>query len=93
MFKEEQQKLLNHYILSFSDNQLELKVFLNEELGRLRKIVESSLDFEEIKADEEMLNKTKEITNLMEDFKKQEIDENLIKQVLKIQELAREIEN
>ena len=85
--------MLNHYILSFRDNQVELKVFLNEELGRLRKIVESSLEFKEIKADENMLNKTKEITNLMESFKKQEIDENLIKQVLKIQELAREIDS
>tara|TARA_Y100000296_G_scaffold58513_1_gene67417 strand:- start:1141 stop:1959 length:819 start_codon:yes stop_codon:yes gene_type:complete len=93
MLPEEQQKLLNHYILSFRDNQVELKIFLNEELGRLRKIIESSLELKEIKTDESMLNKTKEIANLMEGFKKQEIDENLIKQVLKIQELAREIDS
>ena len=33
---EEQKNLLSHYITSFSDNSLELKMFLNEEIGRLK---------------------------------------------------------
>ena len=35
---EEQKDLLSHYITSFSDNSLELKMFLNEEIGRLKDI-------------------------------------------------------
>ena len=33
---EEQKDLLSYYITSFSDNSLELKMFLNEEIGRLK---------------------------------------------------------
>ena len=38
-FLAEQKNLLNNYILSFSDEGLELKIYLNEELGRLKKTI------------------------------------------------------
>ena len=37
---EEQKQLLNHYVSSFADNSVELKLFLNEEIGRLIKVLE-----------------------------------------------------
>ena len=46
---EEQRELLNHYILSFSNNSIGLKVFMNEELGRLKGAIKESLEKDEIK--------------------------------------------
>ena len=48
---EEQKSLLSKYILSFVDNGLELKMFLNEEIGRLKKEVSSSREIEEISSE------------------------------------------
>ena len=34
---QEQKDLLNQYIISFADDGFELRVYLNEEIGRLKK--------------------------------------------------------
>ena len=88
---KEQKDLLNEYILSFSDNSLSLKSFLNEEIGRLSDIVSSSLELDEVKNDEEMVSKTKDILNIIESFKERKVDRDMIEKVIKIQNLANEI--
>ena len=90
---EEQRELLNHYILSFSNNSIGLKVFMNEELGRLKGAIKESLEKDEIKLDSDMSEKTNKVLNIMKEYKTEQISENMIKQVLKIQELVREIQN
>tara|TARA_R100001082_G_scaffold110796_1_gene91811 strand:+ start:394 stop:1227 length:834 start_codon:yes stop_codon:yes gene_type:complete len=89
---EEQKALLNNYILSFSDNAVELKIFLNEELERLRGVINESLNFEEIKNDPDMIGKTKKVLRVIAEFKNEPINEKSINQVLKIQNLAKEIQ-
>jgi len=89
---EEQKQLLNHYIVSFSDNSLGLSIYLNEEIGRLKNVVHSSLQMEEVKNDPRMLEATNEVLNAIEDFKKKPVNEVMIKQILKIQNLAKEIQ-
>ena len=89
---EEQKELLSKFISSFKDNGLELKIFLNEELGRLKGFVNESLSATEIKEDEDLTNKIKRILEVINNFKGQYITENLLEKVLKIQNLAREIE-
>ena len=39
-----------------------------------------------------MVKKTKEVLNVIEGFKKKKIDKEIVKQVLKIQNLVKEIE-
>ena len=89
---EEQKQLLNHYIVSFSDNSLGLSIYLNEEIGRLKNVVHSSLQMEEEKNDPRMLEATNEVLNAIEDFKNKPVNEVMIKQILKIQNLAKEIQ-
>ena len=89
---EEQKQLLNHYIVSFSDNSLGLSIYLNEEIGRLKNVVHSSLQMEEVKNDPRMLEATNEVLNAIEDFKNKPVNEVMIKQILKIQNLAKEIQ-
>jgi hypothetical protein len=90
---EEQKELLSKYILSFVDNGLELKIYLNEEIGRLKKEVRESQELEEVKADENMIKNTERVLSLLESFSEEHFDEVQIRKVLKIQELAREVKS
>ena len=89
----EQQALLSHYISSFADNGLQLKTFLNEELTRLKKSLSKSLNIVEISQDNEMANNTKRVIAKLEQYKNIPIDREMIENVLKTQELVKEIEN
>lgn len=90
---KEQKELLNNYISSFVDNGVELKVFLNEELERLKLSINNSLTLEEIKNDPEMLNKTKSVLKIIESFREHKINKALISKVFKIQNLVKEIQS
>jgi len=89
---EEQKCLLNAFILSLSDDGLSLRAFLNEELGRLKKIITESKNLREIEGDPTMLKNTERVLTLFENFKKKAIDAVMLENVLKIQTLAREIQ-
>jgi hypothetical protein len=88
----EQKELLTKYITSFVDNGIELKLFLNEEIARLKNIVKESLSIQEVKDDEEMKTKTNKVLEIIEDFKKHKIGKNLVEKVLMIQNLVSEIQ-
>jgi len=90
---EEQKRLLQNYISSFGDNEVQLKIFLNEELGRLKNIIKKSLNKEEIKLDTHMTNKANKVLNLMETFKTKQFNKEMLAQVMKIQNLAKEIQD
>tara|TARA_Y100000034_G_scaffold127258_1_gene179781 strand:- start:1166 stop:1981 length:816 start_codon:yes stop_codon:yes gene_type:complete len=90
---EEQKQLLNHYIISFSNDSIDLKIYLNEEITRLIEIVDSSLELDEIKEDTNMTDSTKKVLDLIAGIKLKPINESTIRQVLKIQGLAREIQS
>jgi len=87
----EQKELLNLYISSFVDNSLELKMFLNEELARLKAELTKSKDSEHINTDEQMTQKTEQILEKLDAYKNAEADQNMLLTVLKVQELVGEI--
>jgi len=88
---EEQKTLLSYYISSFTDNSLELKTFLNEEIGRLKGQLKNALDLEEVKNDKDMLRKTHTVIEHLEGFTRTGVDEQVLKTVLKTQQLVKEI--
>ena len=71
---------------------IQLKIYLNEEVDRLKNVISESIEYEDIKADPEMINKTNKVLEVIKEFHSKQIDGNLIKKVLKIQSLAREIQ-
>ena len=89
---EEQKKLLQKYVMSFSDNGLDLNVYMNEEIGRLKDAISDSGSVKEIAEDKEMLEKSKTILNILESFKKQAVSSDMVKKVLRVQNLVREIQ-
>lgn len=90
---EQQQRLLNKYVTSFADNGVELKLFLNEEIGRLRSTIKSSIATADFINDDMLQEKTSKLLEVIDDFKNKNIDPSLIKKVLKIQHLTEEITN
>jgi hypothetical protein len=88
---QEQKELLNYYIASFADNSLSLKTFLNEEIGRLKTELKKSLDEQEIKHDERMVEKTNLLINKLSSFYENNIDEQVLLTVMKTQTLVKEI--
>ena len=89
---EEQKCFLNAFILSLSDDGLSMKAFLNEELGRLKKVITESKETDEIKNDSVMLENTNKVLALFEGFRTKPMTSASLEQVLKIQNLAREVQ-
>jgi uncharacterized protein YicC (UPF0701 family) len=91
---EGQKSLLSKYISSFADNGLELKMFLNEEIGRLKnKITEAKEAQKVFDADDSMLKNADMVLEKLESYSKEEINESMIKSVLKIQHLVQELDS
>ena len=86
----EQKELLTNYLTSFSDNGLSLKIYLNEELDRVKSKVRECLEFEEIKQDESMTKKTNRILEKLDLFKEKEFDQQMLGELLKIQHFISE---
>jgi len=86
---EEQQTLLNKYMTSFADNGVELKLYLNEELGRLKESLQTKVTLKEIK-DVTLRDKTSLVLEKIDSFRKRKVDLELVKNVLRIQSLVSE---
>jgi len=90
---KEQKELLSRFVSSFQDNGLELKIFLNEEIGRLKIEMKNAKALEDVNKDPEMLNKAEKVLEILNNFKGQIINEALLTKILKLQNLAREIKD
>lgn len=89
----EQKSLLTKYISSFGDDGMELKIYLNEELGKLNERVQKALNSSEIKADAQMSAKTNKILDIIKEFKnKKQVSADMMENLLKIQQFVHEVE-
>ena len=89
---EEQKELLTKYITSFSDNGLELKTYLNEEISRIREKMTEMKGSDAILKDEDLLEKAGSIIDMLEGFSDQKVSIDIISSVLKTQQLVQELE-
>ena len=88
---ENQRVLLNKYIASFADNGLEFKIFLNEEIHRLKGKLTEAKSADESELDGLTKNNIDKVINLIDDFKNEKVDSNLLEKIMKIQSLAKEV--
>jgi hypothetical protein len=85
---KEQKDLLNQYVTSFSDNGLELKIFLNRELQRLKEVINNK----SLETDQPMMqNKLQEVLVYLEEFRKREFTDTDLNKVLMTQQLVQEV--
>jgi hypothetical protein len=87
----EQKILISKFASSFSDNGLELKTYLNEEIGRLKEAMKESSNVTEFVEDPDMKNGAQEVISLLQSYQTTQPDKNMIQQILKIQSLVQEI--
>ena len=89
----EQRNLLQLYVTSVNDGQTTFKYFINEELHRIKQIVENSLTTEEVAQDSDMMSGTKRVLTLIEEMRELEINDKYLMKLMKLQKLASECEN
>ena len=89
----EQKELLEHYVSSFEDNGLKLKIYLNEELARIKNKINNYMESDEVSEQEIMKNKLLEVLELIDGYKNQYITKEILEQILKLQTMVKEIEN
>ena len=72
-------------------NSLEFQIYLNDEVGRLKEEITVARETKEFKEDGQMLEKADKVLNILEIFNQKPIEDFDLKNILKIQELAKEI--
>ena len=77
------------YISSFEDNEVELKVYLNEEIGRIKTELADVIDNAD---DNEFKEKVGKIYSILEETKERQIDTQTVELVLQTQQLLKEME-
>lgn len=87
----EQKELLTKYVMSFADGGIEFKLFLNEEIQRLKDNLKQTLSSKEITQDKFLNEKTNLVLKKVEEYNKRSIDEKMVQEILKVQSLIREI--
>ena len=90
----EQKELLTKYVSSFADDGLELKVYLNEEINRLKSKINEAIDNVNIKVDDNMTYKTKKLLDILKEFKtNKQLTQPMLESLLKIQQFVKEVQS
>ena len=87
---EEQKELLNKYIVSFGENAVEFKVYVNEELGRLKNEVTSLHSNEIFSEDLDLKHKLLEVNEALNKLQTKKVGPPLVEKVMQIQKLVKE---
>jgi hypothetical protein len=86
--QKEQKDLLTNYIVSFSDNGLGLKSFLNEEIGRLKTAVQQQIT--EGSSDHNIQN-FKKVKAKLDNYSQTPINQRMVEEIFYIQDLISEV--
>ena len=83
----EQKDLLSNFIVSFSDNGLGLKSFMNDEIGRLKESGSSPIDDSSTALNENF----KKVKAKLDSYSRRPIDSKMVEEVFYIQDLLAEV--
>jgi len=87
--QENQKTLLNKYITSYQDDGIDLKIYLYEEIGRLKQNLSEYID----SSNSQDTNKIQKIVERIDTYNERQLNKDLISEVMKIQALEQEINN
>ena len=85
---KEQKDLLSNYIVSFSDNGLGLKSYLNDEIGRLKEEMDVKISEN---SNPSLLENFKKVRNKLNTYAKRPVDSTMVEEVFYIQDLLAEV--
>ena len=84
--------MLNRFITSFNENEVDFRLYVGTELKRIKESVEASLKLPEIQDDQEMIDNTRRVIEQVSNFNVSNLNEQQILKILKLQKLVREYE-
>jgi hypothetical protein len=76
--------------MSFSDNGTSLKFYLNEELGRIKTLLNETIKLPEIANDKVIKEMTIKVAQKLDIFSYKKFDQTMLSELLKIQEFVNE---
>jgi len=86
----EQKELLNNYIVSFGASEVEFKVYLNEELGRLKNEVITLKEREVMLENKDLASKLEDVRATLDKFQTKKINPAMLEKVMQVQKLVKE---
>jgi hypothetical protein len=86
----EQKELLNNYIVSFGANEVDFKVYLNEELGRLKNEVATLKEKEVMLENKDLAGKLEDVRTTLDKFQTKKISPAMLEKVMQVQKLVKE---
>ena len=89
---ENQRSLLFTYVNSFQDNGLEMKIYLDEELDRLKDAINSIKNDASLASRPSILEQADQVSNILESFSSCDVEEAVLVRIIKIQELVEELD-
>jgi len=92
ILSEAQKTLLNKYISSFTDNEIDLKIYLNEEIGRVKQGLIKIKESVTFSNNSELKSKVEEAYKVLDNTKEKQIDTETLEVVLSAQQLLEELE-
>lgn len=92
VLSENQKELLGKYISSFADNGIEFKIYINEEMSRLKENLNKVKDSDIIKSNNTIVEKLEKVYTVLDETKNRPIDTETVEIILNTQQLLEEIE-
>jgi len=86
--RKEQKDLLTNYIVSFSDNGVGLKSYLNEEIGRLKKSVSAAIV---ASTNQVNIENFKKVSTKLDSYAQTPINQRIVEEIFYIQDLMSEV--
>ena len=90
---QEQKDLLKYHILSFTNDGVDFKLFVDNEINRVKKVLDECKDIHEIKNDKVMSENYKLAIDKVKQLMSEEISDGLIMNIMKLQKLAHEVQS
>lgn len=91
VLNENQKALLGSYVSSFEDNGVDFKIFLNEEIGRLKEELTTAATTDQFLSDKVLKEKLETVYTILDKTKEKPIDTETIELVLNAQQLVDDI--
>lgn len=91
VLNENQKALLGSYVSSFEDNGIDFKIFLNEEIGRIKNELTSASTSSAFLSDKTLKEKLETVYTILDKTKEKPIDTETIELVLNAQQLIEDI--
>ena len=92
ILSESQKRLLGSYISSFEDNGIDLKVYINEEVHRLKDSLKTMKGNTSVSSDENLSEKIDQVYKILDKTSESYIDSGTVELILNAQKLVKEME-